>query len=347
MESMSHAANAPPTPPARRREWLLRLLLLAGSLGFSLVAAELVTRAFFPVYGGLDNVALDGTPVKEWFAPGSVYRQVSNEYSALTTITPQGHRVPGSSGAPEIVFLGDSFTFGFGLNDDQTFAALYCQARRVACANLGIPGSGTSRQVARLAKFLDDFAWHPREVKLFFFGMSGSFSAGNDFVDNYEFGRRRDAQAPRAAPRQAPPPPSLAARLIGLQSTLLEHSYLMRRAKFHWGPLLKTMVVDDPGPERMREALAFTKQGLQELDALSRARSFAYSVYLIVPVQDILRRTDGDTLDALNGVSPKPAISTSSALRDAPGSYYFAYDGHLNPEGSRRVAEFLIAHDTH
>ena len=326
------------------REWFFRVILLTGSLVFSIGLAELVTRAFFPVYGGLDNVTLDGGPVKEWFAPGSVYRQVSNEYDAITTITPQGHRVPGTDQNPEVVFLGDSFTFGFGLKDDQTFAAIYCQQRQVTCANLGIPGSGTSRQVARLAQFLGDFHWHPREVKLFFFGMSGSFSAGNDFVDNYDFGRRRDAQVTRTPATDAAPP-SLAARVIGLQSMLLDHSYLMRRMKFHWGPLLKTLIVDDPGELRMSEALAYTRQGLQEFDDLSKRSGFDYTVYLIVPVQDILRGSDGVTLATLNSVSPRQAISTAPALQDAPASYYYAYDGHLNPEGSRRVAEFLVARE--
>lgn len=349
------AETAP--PPVQRsagREWFLRLTLLTVSLCFSLGLAEVVTRVFFPVYGGLDNIGLDGQPVKEWFKPGSVYRQVSNEYDARTTITAQGHRVPGSDGNPDVIFLGDSFTFGFGLDDDHTFAAIYCRTLNVRCANLGIPGSGTSRQVARLRGFLQDFQWHPREVKLFFFAMSGSFSAGNDFVDNYDYGRRQRSQraaaaAPAgtapAAPAPPPPAPSLTARIIGLQSTLLEHSYLMRRVKFHWGPLLKSLIVDEPGEDRMQEALTYTREGLQELDALSREFGFDYTIYLIVPVQDILRGTDGETLKVLDGVAPKPAVSTASALRETPGAYYFAYDGHLNDEGSRRVAEFLIARD--
>ena len=57
---------------ASRREWLFRLILLGGSLLFSLALAEVVARAFFPIYGGVDNVDLDGRPVKEWFAPSSV-----------------------------------------------------------------------------------------------------------------------------------------------------------------------------------------------------------------------------------------------------------------------------------
>lgn len=332
--------------PAVRREWLIRLILLTGSLVFSIGVAEVVTRVFFPIHGGLDNVDMKGEPIKEWFAPGSVYRQVSNEYDTITTITSRGHRVPGTDGNPEVVFLGDSFTFGYGLKDDETFASIYCTARKVACANLGIPGSGTSRQVRRLEQFLSDYGWRPREVKLFFFGMSSSFSAGNDFVDNYSYGRRRGIDEGGGA-RREPSGSTIVGRLIGMQSTLLEYSYLMRQAKYHWGPLLKSLVVDPPGDIRMSEALRYTRQGLEELDALSQRLGFDYQIYLIVPVQDIIRGSSDDTLAVLNSVAPKPAIPTAQVLVDSPTSYYYAYDGHLNPAGSRRVAEFLISQDAH
>jgi hypothetical protein len=183
--------NELPAKDARNggREWLFRVILLTLSLVVSLAVAEAVTRVFFPLYGGVDNVTIEGAPVKEWFAPGSVYRQISNEYDAITTITDKGHRVPGTSGNPDVVFVGDSFTFGFGLKDDDTFASRYCAATHLACANLGIPGSGTVRQLRRLEQFMTEYHWQPKQVKWFFFGMSGSFSAGNDFVDNYDFGR--------------------------------------------------------------------------------------------------------------------------------------------------------------
>lgn len=333
------------------KEWAIRLALMLGSLLFALALAEVIVRAFYPVVDGRANVTLDGKPIKDWFGPGSVYRQISNEYDAITTITDKRHRVPGTDGNPEVVFLGDSFTYGYGLKDDETFASIYCKARGVACANLGIPGSGTSRQVKRLEEFLEAWHWRPKEVKLFFFGMSGSLSAGNDFVDNYNYGRWLKAQGsgkellPGEVPRNTPPA-TLAARVIGWQSSLLEHSHVMRRAKFHWGPLLRSLVVNDPGEARMAEALVYTERGLRELDDLSRRAGFDYTIYLIVPVQDIIRRTHGDTLATLNRVSPKPATSTAPLFVEAPQNYYYAYDGHLNPQGSRRVAEFLIARDS-
>lgn len=323
----------------RRREWLLRLILLCGSLGFALGVSELVVRAFFPLSDGRDNVTLTGERISDWFPPGIAYRQVSNEYNALTTITDKRHRVPGTSGNPELIFLGDSFTYGYGLSDEETFAAIYCGRTGKACANLGIPGSGTARQVARLRSFIETYGWRPREVKLFFFGMSGSFSAGNDFADNYDYGERRE---PAAADGPRPKAqPSLGGRLIAWQSSLMEYSYLVRRAKYHWGPMLKSLVVNAPG-DRLERSLQHTRAALADFDGLATQYGFDYTVYLIVPVQDLIRRTDQDTLAALNQVSPRPAVSTAPALADAPSRYYYSFDGHLNPEGSRRVAEFVL-----
>jgi hypothetical protein len=330
---------------SRAKEWMFRLILLTGSLVVALVLTEVLLAAFFPLYGGRDNLTLDGTPIKEWFPPGTVYRQVSNEYDARTTITPQGHRVPGADGNPDVVFLGDSFTYGFGLNDDETFASIYCRDSGRACANLGMPGSGTAKQVRRLEQFVSTWHWKPREVKLFFFGMSGSLSAGNDFVDNYNYARRMEQAASEDGSAQDEAITGVAGQLIGSQEFLLNSSNVVRRLKYHWGPLLKTLLIDPPAEARMEQALRYTREGLAEFDALSRTLGFDYTIYLIVPVQDITRNSYTDTLAALNSVSPRPAVTTAELFLDHPERFYYAYDGHLNAMGSRRVAEFLLAKD--
>lgn len=325
----------------RLREWAIRLVLVSASLSVGLAAAEVMVRLFFPVSDGRENVTLDGAPIKGWFEPGVAYRQVSNEYNALTTITDKGYRVPGTDGNPEVVFVGDSFTYGFGLNDDETFAGIYCREQRRACANLGLPSSGTAKQLDRLETFLDKYGWRPKEVKLFFFAMSTSFSAGNDFVDNYNYSRWLRSRA-RGTPEPRPVIRRTSSeRLIAWQSWLLARSQLTRRIKYHWGPLLKSALVVAPG-DRMAEALAETKRNLLRLDALSRRNGFEYSIYLLVPVQDVIRGTHGQTLETLNRVSPKPVASTAYLFTRSPRDFYFAYDGHLNPKGSRRIADMLI-----
>lgn len=337
-----------PRPRSIAKEWAIRAGLVLASLLVAFLVAEGLSRVFVPISDLRENIALDGTRLRDFVQPGAVYRQVSNEYDALTTITDEGHRAPAVEGNPELVFIGDSFTFGYGLADDETFVSIYCRARGIACANLGLPGSGTLRQVERLEEFLRRHDWRPREVRLFVFAMSGSFSAGNDFVDNYEREMRLRQAAAGVPPGDGAderPAGGMAERLIGLQSFLLRHSNLMRLLKFYAGPMIKSMVVAEPGGERMAIALAGTRGALARLDELSRAGGFAYRIYLIVPVQDLLRGTAADTLATLDGVAPKPAIPTAPAFAQSPAQYYFAFDGHLNPAGNRRLAEFLQEQD--
>lgn len=320
------------------------------SLCVSLACAEVVTRIVYPVSDGRENVTLDGQPIKSFFPPGSVYRQVSNEYDAMTTITVKGHRVPEPVGNPDIIFLGDSFTYGWGIRDDETFASIYCAEMQRSCANLGVPGTGTAKQLDRLEQFLQKYDWRPAEVKLFFFGMSGSWSAGNDFVDAYDergltmprTGQERSDEQPQPSPERRV---GLAERVIGLQTALLGRSNLMRVAKYRWGPIMKSLMVADPGEARFAEALKYARMNLEQFDALSKRRSFAYTIYLLVPVQDILRSSASNTLARLNEVSPKPVVETAWLFRESPQSYFFAYDGHLNPKGSRRIAELLVSRD--
>ena len=333
------------------KEWGIRLLLIGLSFTVAVVLAEELIRIFFPISDGRDNVTLDGKPVKGWFEPGSVYRQVSNEYDAVTTITDKGHRVPGVDGNPDVIFIGDSFTYGYGLKDDETFASIYCTQLQRACVNLGLPGSGTLKQVERLEQFINEWRWKPKEVKLFFFGMSGSFSAGNDFVDNYDrytrehavlAGGERIAQGEEV---KAKPTVGLVERAIGLQDSVLGHSMLLRLAKFYWGPMLKSILVADPGEGRMAIAEVATRESLAKLDDLSRRVGFDYKIYLLVPVQDIIRGTYGDTLATLNRVALIPAVATAPLFLDRPQDFYYAFDGHLNVRGSRRIAEFLVRSD--
>ncbi len=362
--------SAAPSTPSRGREWLIRVILLSFSLLLGLVTAEVTARIVFPISDGRDNVLLTGEKIKGYFKPGSVYKQVSNEYSALTTITQKGHRVPGVDGdaSPDVVFIGDSFTYGWGLTDDESFAMIYCKELRVSCANLGIPGTGTLSHVERLEAFIDRWHWRPKEVKLFFFGMSQSFSSGNDFVDNYYRYQRgvglsdpvldramRAAdglsEEPEASPGDRPQAPrasrpafSLTERVVRAQALILRYSTLMRLAKFYWGPLLKSTFVADPG-DRMQVATIATQQALARLDSLSRRVGFEYTIYLIVPVQDLMRGSYPDTLATLNRVSPKPAVTTAPAFLQEPQSYYYSFDGHLNAKGSRRLAELLVSLD--
>lgn len=107
---------------------------------------QLVDSVGFPAL----NDALAPDPVLFWsLRPNLEQKALSGRIAAsgdvrFTLSTDGGghRRVPTVAGSRRLVaFLGDSCTFGFGVNDDQTFAALVQQRMpEVQAVNLGVPG---------------------------------------------------------------------------------------------------------------------------------------------------------------------------------------------------------------
>lgn len=95
-----------------------------------------------------------------------------------TTINPVGLRGPEHalvrSARPRILLLGDSVAFGYGVADEDTFAAAL-EARGYEVINLAVPGYGTDQALLRLQ--YEGVAYRPDVVLL-------HFCAHNDFADN-------------------------------------------------------------------------------------------------------------------------------------------------------------------
>ena len=113
--------------------------------------------------------------------------------------------------------------------------------------------------------------------------------------------------------------------------------------KFHWGPLLKTVLVPGVDETRLFNALELTREALEQLDDMSQEYVFSYSLYLLHPLQAIRRGDHTQTLEDLNAIAPAPIRSTAHVLSDNTEDYFFTLDGHLNREGALRIAGFLLA----
>ena len=343
-------ASSRPGPGARARPGLLvKVALAAGATVAALLAAELSSRDVFPVAPAARFLDAGGGAVEifdgPWrLRPGLSFRQVASEYDARTTTGAGGYRNPHTD-APELVFLGDSFTFGQGLTDEETFAALYCFAADLRCANLGHPGTGTRRQVESLARRLNEDRWRPRAVNLFVFAMTSALMAGNDLVDTAE--EARDDRSAGAAQEASEtdgraPAAGLAEWIVDRRASILRVSNLARITYAAWGPQLRTWFSPAAREEDVAAGLAAMGQELARLDALSAAYGFAYTVYVLHPVQDLMGGTWPETTRAVADVAGGASvIDTAPALLDNPAGYYYQYDGHLNAAGARRIAALL------
>jgi hypothetical protein len=316
----------------------------------ALIALEFGSRWLWPVAPGTQFLDGDGhlirvVDTRRRLQPNITFRQVSPDFDVLSHTGPLGLRAPEPARPPALVFVGDSFTFGQGLTDEQTIPARYCAAENLACANLGWPGTGTYRQMEYLEFRLREQGWQPGQVKLLVFAMSSSLMAGNDFVDTIV--ELADAGAAAAAP--APPPQAGAqgngplAGLVGARQWLRVNSNLVRILYVLRGPSIRARLSPAAVPQELDAGIEAMAAQFRRLQALSEELGFEYTIYVIHPVQDLLRGSHPETVEAVQrAAGAARVVGTAPALLDDPAAYYFPFDGHLNAEGARRVAAFML-----
>ena len=319
------------------------------AVGLGMIVAflltEILSRIFIPIFPGTRKLGLGGERLNiESVQAGAVYRQFSQEYDAVTTITPDGYRIPDGGDNPRIIFLGDSFTFGQGLNDEHTFPFIVCTSLQVSCANLGVPGASTISELDRLETYITDKGWKPRQVWLFIFAMTQFLGAGNDLYDNIRTAERqkRKDQKSRTAThggdqaditknrRTNSPVWSL---VLDFRYTLLQYSNLARVVKFYFGPSLKALWAPTAKEETLDQALALMERQLNRLTKMSEQFNFRTDIFLIHPVQDLLRGSYKVTESTLRAISPTGMHSTAHLFLPSPEQYFFSLDGHFNEKG--------------
>ncbi len=174
-------------PPRRAgRKLALGLATAAVLASLLMLAAELWLRlAFGENYGQ--------RPV--FWLPGRLTHKVPNrdldhtyygpDYAFHIRTDADGYRL-GAAGAVgatarRVLFLGDSFTFGWGVDDEQTFASIVDQALAaegdLRVVNLGVPAYGTLEYARYLRGYLQRHG--PRRVAAIYV-----FHHFNDEVDN-------------------------------------------------------------------------------------------------------------------------------------------------------------------
>ncbi len=326
---------------------LQNLALLSVSLLIGLGALEVISRIVLPVRaapfvdaaGNEVDLAGEGYRLR----PNVKVWQHTGEFDAEYTTTAAGHRLPGAAGGPDVIFIGDSFTFGYGVNDLATFVALFCAKNKVSCANLGRVGTGTAEQIDLLTSYLEREGWRPRRVHLMMFAMTGALMYGNDLTDNLAHANKIvDLDTDSLT---APSADNILSRCVARFRLPLQKLNLIRVVLLYTGPLLRSWFTPGADAALVAQALEVTGAELRRLDALAHTYGFAYDVTLIHPVQDIMRGTDQQTAYAIRSITPGSIAvrSTADALRADPAHYYYSLDMHLNAAGHRAIADFLTS----
>lgn len=326
-----------------------------------LIAIEYALAWFMPLlpHGGV-YTERNGAPVRVsrddlTLTPNLDIVHSASEFSASIHTNDLGYRrMAKESRTPDFLFLGDSFTFGHGVGDNETFAQVFCARRGFACLNLGRSGTQTFDQVKILRHAIDVYQVRPKAVIVAMLAACWLGVAGNDLGDNLAYARANESRTASAAKPSSPTPtvasppgdvpsvqsalPSIGDIVKAVQQRISGFEITKRVMLIATGGVKASLYACSEHSE-LESAGHATGEALRQLGKLASEFGFAVDVVLIHPYQEL----DGAyrTTEAIvASVMPETFRCFGSAAQMNKADY-FAYDGHFNAKGHAVLASVL------
>ena len=325
----------------RIKSILANLTLLSISVITVVGIAEVASRYTVPVSPGPTLLDMDGNKVRQSYVePSTEFRIITPDFDVPTSITSDGYRAPkAKDNNPSILFVGDSFTYGQGVEDTEVFPHLYCEDKGLSCANLAVPGANTLYEVDRLEYFLKKKGWAPDDVYFFFF-------TGNDFGDNIWAEEQRAAGKGYEPLELSPEREQAEVDRLPLHKRMMttgfKYSNLLRVLYFKVLPSLRQKNDVGAHEAEMKKALAITKEGFERLDKLSKEYAFNYQIFVLYPETEIRNNLNEGLHDQLQAVAPSKIISLGDIFETDTATQFFPSDGHYTISGNRLLADRLL-----
>ena len=315
----------------------LAIFLVALLVGIGV--SELIVRSFIPVRNVGPSFTIYNSFYGKTLKKSFSARRITPEFTMRFTTNSDGFRGPelGIKSSRPILFLGDSYTMGYGVNDGEEFPALVRKAlserssKMVAVINAGMGDNGNGRWV----KFLR------AEGKRYNPGIVVLQIHDNDFQDNIR--ERLFERSPTGKLIELPVPSPGAKRMI--QSLVegvpgLAHFYLIgliRQVSWHSNSPYR-----DPDSESspinsdrtsLKEQLLFRL--LEEVLTICEYQGWQILAVLVdIPDKRLAKMEKFFSVrDVLTVVIP--------TKRDRPDLYY-KVDGHWHASGHRFTADRIL-----
>lgn len=333
---------------AGARTWTLRVLLGLASTALALWVAGMVLQRGA---GGAVRRA-EGPPVAVhdpllgWrLRPLARERHRTAEYDVAVRVNAQGFRadrvyseVP-PTGVSRVVAVGNSFTYGQGVEAHEAFPALLERGLPATeVVNLGVAGYGTDQQLLMLES--RGLRFRP-EVVLLGLYMTNVFR--NDDAVHGRFGKPVFRLGPEGELVLANVPvPAAGAAAVPRETGIVARSPLLSK------------VWDRLEYRGFGEVWATTAAILDRFAAVCRARG-ARLVVVVIPTEQAVqggalgRALQAQSLRRLAAILPAggqlTVVDTTPALlaaRESGGLVYFPLDGHLNAAGHAVVAREIV-----
>ena len=314
------------------------IILLCG-----LAAIELALARFMPLppHGGVytDRAGNTVRVIKDdnVLQPNLDIVHAASEFRARIHTNALGYRAMSKESLrPDFLFLGDSFTFGHGVPDDEVFAEVFCKTREFACLNLARSGTDTFDQVRILRHGFEALNIRPKTVVLTMLAACWLGVAGNDLGDNLR--RARSGQSALRAVVHAGMLPPAGDILKTLQQWVGNFEIVKRVMLIATGSV-KASVYGCSDQSELDAAVNATKGALAPLAALAEQYGFEVAVVVVHPYQELELAYAGTEATVASALPQSfKCMGTGARLRK---SDYYAYDGHFNASGHAKVATMI------
>jgi lysophospholipase L1-like esterase len=350
------------------------ILLIPLGIFVALVAAEALLRAFPTLLLPLDlQIALEDSPETRGVShpyighlptPNSPRIVRTSEFNIRYPTDAHGfnNADPWPTRA-DIVTVGDSLTFGYGVAPDEAWPALIARDQReTKVINLGLIGAGPQQYLRVYETF--GVSLKPKILLIGFF-------VGNDFRDAEKFDAwlRSGVGGNYLVWRDFGQDTGSMQKVLG-NSHVYDWLRYVRKAYQDWrADEPKNLRLADGRnlklrPDRLASRTAYIEPGHPSfelaVDALERINAIAtgHGAHVIVVLQPSKEET---YLPLLDGTGADPGAPLRAALEargieyldllpafrehaEAGAKLFFQYDGHPNSEGYRLIAKEVLAH---
>jgi hypothetical protein len=303
---------------------------------------EFGTRIIMPISPGAERISLEtGKRLNKWFTePMTSYRLVFAEYDVETNIDKHGNRqtLNNNIGSEDVyLFLGDSTTFGLGVQDKDTVPSIFCMHKNAFCINLGEPGSGLVIQHDKLKKFLENNKL-PDNTKLIHMILASTSSRhrGNDILDTINEANRVLA---KSQDRKKDNQKSL--KLIEIARWLSVNSNAFRVIRTVFGNQIRQIAwKNSHNAFDLKELSIFVAQQAK-IRKLLNAYKIEYYPVLLSTYSELANDKRGQTVHDLYSVDSLNMIMGFTKNIDYD-LLFFPLDGHATAKGNAHIANNLV-----
>lgn len=329
-----------------------KVLLFTGSALLTLLLCEIASRYLYPTSmahfvecdGKLVDMLVPDPELQFKLKPNFRGKQVATEFSVSVRTDSSGfrndqefHREK-TPGTYRILGLGDSFAFGWGVEENQTYLNVLARrleqqfGQKVEVMNLAVWGYGTLQEIEVFHRFK---SYHPDLITLEFYARNAFVpESGNDLVDNYYF------DVWLKSPRNADIPLPLV-RLVG--RFLLFHSNVFRIGALEVATILKKHWQPTGNAEMLEAAWQITDNALRRFDRDLQSINKKCVLIWAAPPGTIHARDDFvfRHLQSL-GLRNIVLASTLPEMEHEVMNYYYRLDFHWNAKGQQAAADVLF-----